>query len=66
MVIHTIQSALATVGIKVLNQSTRVVTGFGSVTSLTIDTGDVSDTGSYALNAFLWGDVSGRKSTSED
>lgn len=66
MVIHAIQSALEKVGIKVLNQRTRVVTGFGPVTSLTIDTGDVSDTGCYALNAFLWGDVSGRKSTSEE
>lgn len=60
MAIHAIQSALEKVDIKVLGQRTRVVTGFGPVTSLTIVTGDVSDTGCYALNAFLWGDVHGK------
>lgn len=57
---NTIQSAIAAAGIRILGQRARVVPGVGPVTSLAIDPGDVSDTGSYALNLLIWGRIHGK------
>ncbi len=57
---NTIQSAITAAGIRILGQRVRVVPGLGPVTSLAIYPGDVSDTGSYALNLLIWGRIHGK------